>query len=105
VSEAEEPQSRPSSEAVSARVVYDDIVRRINKFQATLKPDEKMVLSVDGIATDAKGLRGATIWFQGRNNQGYAVAWRHKRSNATPSRCQRTVLDGAASSCNSLLPC
>jgi hypothetical protein len=29
VSEAEKPESSPSSEAVSARAVYDDIVRRI----------------------------------------------------------------------------
>jgi hypothetical protein len=74
VSEGQKPQSPPSTEeAVSARAVYDDIVRRINKFQAALDPDEKMVLSVDGVATDAVGIRGVTIWFQGRNNQGCAV--------------------------------
>ena len=73
VSEAEKPESSPSSEAVSARAVYDDIVLRIKNFQAALDPDEKMVLSVRGVSTDAVGVRGATIWFQGRNNQGCAV--------------------------------
>jgi hypothetical protein len=73
VSEAEKPDSSPSSEAVSARAVYDDIVLRIKNFQAALDPDEKMVLSVRGVTTDAVGVRGATIWFQGRNNQGCAV--------------------------------
>jgi hypothetical protein len=73
VSEAEKPESPSSSEAANARAVYDDIARRINKFQATLDPDEKIVLSVGGVATDAVGVRGATIWFQGRNNQGCAV--------------------------------
>ena len=42
MSEAETPQNRPSSEAVSARAVYDDIVHRINTLQATLDPDEKI---------------------------------------------------------------
>jgi hypothetical protein len=42
-------------------------------FQATLAADEKMVLSAGGVAADAVGVRGATIWFQGRNNQGCAV--------------------------------
>jgi hypothetical protein len=32
-----------------------------------------MVLSVGGISSEAIGVRGATIWFQGRNNQGCAV--------------------------------
>ena len=73
MSEAEKPQNRPSSEAVSARAVYDDIVHRINTLQATLDPDEKIALSVGGVAIDAVGLGGSTIWFQGRNNQGCAV--------------------------------
>ncbi len=78
MSEAEKPNSSPSSEAVSARAVYDDFVRRITKFQASLDPDEKMVLSVRGVTTDAVGVRGATIWFQGRNNQGCAVVITHR---------------------------
>jgi hypothetical protein len=73
VSEPETLQNRPSSEAVSARAIYDDIVHRINTLQATLDPDEKIALSVGGVAIDAVGLRGSTIWFQGRNNQGCAV--------------------------------
>ena len=73
VSEAEKPDSSPSSEAVSARTVYDDIVHRIKTLQATLDPDEKIALSVGGVAIDAVGLGGSTIWFQGRNNQGCAV--------------------------------
>jgi hypothetical protein len=36
VSEAEKPESSPSSEAVSARAVYDDIVRRIQRVAARL---------------------------------------------------------------------
>ena len=52
MSEAEKPQNRPSSEAVSARAVYDDIVHRINTLQATLDPDEKIALSVGGVAID-----------------------------------------------------
>ena len=43
MSEAETPQNRPSSEAVSAKAVYDDIVHRINTLQATLDPDEKIL--------------------------------------------------------------
>ena len=73
MSEAETPQNRPSSEGVSARALYDDIVHRINTLQATLDPDEKIVLSVGGVAIDAVGQRGSTIWFEGRNNQGCAV--------------------------------
>jgi hypothetical protein len=73
VSEPETLQNRPSSEAVSARAVYDDIVHRIKTLQATLDPDEKIALSVSGVAIDAVGLRGSTIWFEGRNNQGCAV--------------------------------
>jgi len=73
VSEPEKPESSPSSDRVSARAVYDDIVHRINTLQATLDPDEKIALSVSGVAIDAVGLRGSTIWFEGRNNQGCAV--------------------------------
>jgi len=51
----------------------DDIVHRIKTLQATLDPDEKIALSVGGVAIDAVGLGGSTIWFQGRNNQGCAV--------------------------------
>jgi len=73
VSEAEKPESSRSSEGVSARAVYDDIVHRIKTLQATLDPDEKIALSVSGVAIDGVGLRGSTIWFEGRNNQGCAV--------------------------------
>jgi len=73
VSEEHKPQSLASPEAVSARAVYDDILTRIKNFQASLDPDEKMVLSADGVRTNAIGVKGATIWFQGRNNQGCAV--------------------------------
>jgi hypothetical protein len=83
MSEGQTPQSPPSTEAAGARAVYDDIVSRINKFQAALDPDEKMVLSVDGVATDAIGIRGATIWFQGRNNQGCAVVIAQHYSQVT----------------------
>ena len=68
----EEAQSI-SSEARCARAVYDDIVRRIEKFQAILEADEKIVLAVGRVPTISIGIRGATIWFQGRNNQGCAV--------------------------------
>ena len=73
VSEPEKPESSPSSDRVSARAVYDDIVHRIKTLQATLDPDEKIALSVSGVAIDGVGLRGSTIWFEGRNNQGCAV--------------------------------
>ena len=73
MSEPKKPASSPTSEVVSARAVYDDIVHRINTLQATLDPDEKIALSVSGVAIDAVGLRGSTIWFEGRNNQGCAV--------------------------------
>jgi hypothetical protein len=73
VSEEQKPQSEASPEAVSARAVYDDMVARIKSFQASLDPDEKMVLSADGVSTNAIGVKGATLWFQGRNNQGCAV--------------------------------
>ncbi len=63
----------PSGEAACAQAVYEDLVRRIKKFQADLKPNEKMVLEIGGVSTDAVGVRGATIWFQGRNNQGCEV--------------------------------
>jgi hypothetical protein len=61
VSVPDKPESSPSSEAVSARAVYDDIVHRINTLQATLDPDEKIVLSVSGVSIDVVGLRGSTI--------------------------------------------
>jgi hypothetical protein len=51
----------------------EDLVRRVQKFQAALKPNEKMVLKVGGVSTDAIGVRGATIWFQGSNEHGCAV--------------------------------
>ena len=63
MSEPRKPESSSSSEAVSARAVYDEIVHRINTLHA--RPDEKIVLSVSG-AIDA--VRGSTIWFEGRNN-------------------------------------
>ena len=63
----------PLSEAACAQAVYEDLVRRIKKFQAELKTNEKMVLHIGGVSTDSVGVRGATLWFQGRNNQGCAV--------------------------------
>ena len=73
MSEGDKTQSPASTEVMSARVIYDDIVSRIKKFQASLDSDEKMVLSADGVRANAIGVKGATIWFQGRNNQGCAV--------------------------------
>jgi hypothetical protein len=73
VTKAEKQQGSASDEAASARAVYDDIVRRIKQFQSSLEADEKMVLSVAGVSSETIGLRGATIWFHGRNNQGCAV--------------------------------
>jgi hypothetical protein len=63
VSEAEKPESSPSSEAVSARAIYGDIVIRIKK--ASLDPDEKMVLSVRSVTTDAVGARAQRSGFRG----------------------------------------
>jgi hypothetical protein len=65
VSEPETLQNRPSSEAVSARAVYDDIVHRINTLQATLDPDEKIALSVGGVAIDAVGLEAPRFGSRG----------------------------------------
>jgi hypothetical protein len=73
VTNAGNKQSSTSAEEASARTVYDDIVWRIKQFQSNLEADEKMVVSIGGVASETMGLRGATIWFQGRNNQGCAV--------------------------------
>jgi hypothetical protein len=66
VTNAGNKQSSTSAEAASARTVYDDIVWRIKQFQSNLEADEKMVVSIGGVASETMGLRGATIWFQGR---------------------------------------
>ena len=57
----------------AARSVYDDLVRRINKFEMALQADGKLVLEVSsarGVPIETVGLRGETIWFVG---QGGAV--------------------------------
>jgi hypothetical protein len=60
VTNAGNKQSSTSAEAASARTVYDDIVWRIKQFQSNLEADEKMVVSIGGVASETMGLRGAT---------------------------------------------
>ena len=42
-----------------------------------------MVVSIGGVASETMGLRGATIWFQGRNNQGCVVVITQHYSQVT----------------------
>ena len=65
----DKPERSTSSEAVSARAVYDDIVHRINTLQATLDPDEKIVLSVSGVSIDVVGLRGSIRQLEWRDGK------------------------------------
>ena len=48
-------------------------MRRIEKFQTSRKPDEMVVLKANDVVVDAVGVRGGTIWFQGRNTSGVEV--------------------------------
>jgi hypothetical protein len=64
---------KPQVVCEAARSVYDDLVRRINKFETALQADGKLVLEVSsarGVPIETVGLRGETIWFVG---QGGAV--------------------------------
>jgi hypothetical protein len=66
-------QQGQQTEADCARATYDDLMRRVAKFQASRKPDEMVVLKANDITVDAVGVRGATIWFQGKNTSRVAV--------------------------------
>ena len=61
------------NEARCARLAYDELVRRIKKFQAELQANEQMVVEVRGVLTEAIGVRGAILWFQGTVGEGRAV--------------------------------
>ena len=70
---SDSPQPSPSSEAECARAAYDELMRRIVKFQKLRKPEETVVLKANDVAVDAVGVRGSKIWFQGKNAQGFEV--------------------------------
>jgi hypothetical protein len=57
-----------------ARAVYDALASRIGEFMSVLQPGEKMIVMVDGIAVTQMAIRGALLWFLGKNAEGREIS-------------------------------
>ena len=82
------------AEAWRASSFYDDLTKRIEKLQKSMKPGELLVVKVEGVRILSIGTSGASIFFDGKDARGDDVRILQHYSQVSVSLYKRRLKKG-----------